>query len=146
MLLVKNPQFLSNQADILPKLPIHELVILTKWRNDRVKIVDFFQRDSFWAIPIFCYPYFIYKNCSLYLMNFNPTLLFRNTCLEENVHLTCWFWTTRLHIRATRPHIHFDNIHKLRKKNTLCQKWLVRVWNTATPFTRRSVILKGLIY
>ena len=58
MLFVKDLQFLSNQADILSKLPIHELVILTKYHNDRVKIVDFFQRDSFWASPIFYYPYF----------------------------------------------------------------------------------------
>ena len=60
MLLVKNPQFLSNQADILPKLPIHELVILTKWHNDRGEIVDLFQRDDLLASPIFYYPYFMY--------------------------------------------------------------------------------------
>ena len=53
MLFVKNSQFLSNQADILPKLPIHELVILTKWHNDRVKIVDFFKETIFWPVLFF---------------------------------------------------------------------------------------------
>ena len=32
-LLVKNPQFLSNQANILAISPTHELVILTKFHN-----------------------------------------------------------------------------------------------------------------
>ena len=56
MLLVKNSQFLSDQANILPKLPIHELVILTKWHKARLQIVDFFQRDIFLASPIVYYP------------------------------------------------------------------------------------------
>ena len=47
-----------DHADFLPKQPIHKLVILTKYHNDRVKIGDLFQRDSFWASPIFYYPYF----------------------------------------------------------------------------------------
>ena len=53
LLLVKNPQFLSNQADILPKSPIHEPVILTKWHNDWVKIVDFFKETIFWSVLFF---------------------------------------------------------------------------------------------
>ena len=57
MQLVKSPQVLLTQADILPKLPIQELVILTKWHNDRVKIEDFSIRQ-FLASPIFHYPYF----------------------------------------------------------------------------------------
>ena len=40
-LLVKNSQFLSNQADIQATLPTHELIILTKFHNDWQEIVDF---------------------------------------------------------------------------------------------------------
>ena len=40
-LLVKNQQFLSNQADILAISPTHELIILTKYQNDWQEIVDF---------------------------------------------------------------------------------------------------------
>ena len=56
MLSVNNPQLLTNQADIVPKLPIHELVILTKWHNDRMKIEDFFEQTivgkSYCLLPI----------------------------------------------------------------------------------------------
>ena len=41
MLLMKNPQFLSNQADILPSEFIHWTDILTKFHNNWTKIVDF---------------------------------------------------------------------------------------------------------
>ena len=37
MLIVKNPQFYSNQANIQALLPTHELVILTKLHDDRAK-------------------------------------------------------------------------------------------------------------
>ena len=40
--LVRNPQFLSNQADILAIIPTHELVILTNFHKDWQKFVDFF--------------------------------------------------------------------------------------------------------
>ena len=36
--LVKNPQFLSNQADIQAIVPTHGLVILTKFHKDWQKI------------------------------------------------------------------------------------------------------------
>ena len=39
--MVKNPQFLSNQADIQGLSPNHELIILTKFCKDWVKFVDF---------------------------------------------------------------------------------------------------------
>ena len=38
---MKDLQFSSNQADIQPKLLIHELVILVKYQIDWKKIVDF---------------------------------------------------------------------------------------------------------
>ena len=39
--LVKNPQFLSNQADIQATVSTHELIILTKFHNYWQDIVDF---------------------------------------------------------------------------------------------------------
>ena len=38
MLLVKNPQFQTNQADILEKLHSYELIILTNFHNDSEKL------------------------------------------------------------------------------------------------------------
>ena len=52
MLLLKNPQFQSNQADIQAKLPT-EAVILTKFHNDRAKIVDVLVIVHFCASLIF---------------------------------------------------------------------------------------------
>ena len=42
----KNPQFLSNPANILAIFPIHELIIFTQFHNDWMKIVDFY----YWLI------------------------------------------------------------------------------------------------
>ena len=41
MLLLQNPQFLPNPYESLSKLGTDEYLILTKIRNDLVKIVDF---------------------------------------------------------------------------------------------------------
>ena len=41
MLLLKNPQFLPNHYEFLSKCGTNEYFILTKIRNDWVKIVDF---------------------------------------------------------------------------------------------------------
>ena len=49
--LIKDPQFSSNLADIQAKLPIHEVVILTKFHKDCKKIVDFFLNRNFWFVP-----------------------------------------------------------------------------------------------
>ena len=46
-LLVKNPQFLSNQADVQVTLPTHELIILTNFHKDWQKFVDFFLAAKF---------------------------------------------------------------------------------------------------
>ena len=46
-LLVKNPQLLSNQADISATSPTHELIILTKFHNDWQEIVDFLVTAKF---------------------------------------------------------------------------------------------------
>ena len=47
MLLLKNPQFLSDHYEILTKEGTHEDLILTKFRNDPVKIVDFLVKAYF---------------------------------------------------------------------------------------------------
>ena len=46
--LVKNPQFLSNQADIQVTLPTHELINLTKFHKDWQKIVNVLGIAKFW--------------------------------------------------------------------------------------------------
>ena len=53
MLLIKYPQFLSNQADIQAILPNHDLVIFTKFRNDWIEIMDFLLIVKFLANPLF---------------------------------------------------------------------------------------------
>ena len=49
----KNPQFLSNQADIQGTLPSHELIILSKFHNDWQEIVDFLATVKFRASIFF---------------------------------------------------------------------------------------------
>ena len=46
-LLVKNPQFFSNQADIQATYPTNELVILTKFHKDWQEIMDFLEIAKF---------------------------------------------------------------------------------------------------
>ena len=53
ILLIKNPQFCSDLAEILAILPTHELIILTKFDGDWTKIVDFLLVVYFWASIIF---------------------------------------------------------------------------------------------
>ena len=47
MLLSKNPQFLPYHYEILIKEGTHEDLILTKFRNNRIKIVDFLIKAYF---------------------------------------------------------------------------------------------------
>ena len=47
--LIKNAQFLLNQADIKAILPTHGLVIFTKFHNYSVKIMDFSLMAYFWV-------------------------------------------------------------------------------------------------
>ena len=43
MLLEKNLHFSSNQADILPQLPTHELVILVEYQLNWMNMVNYLQ-------------------------------------------------------------------------------------------------------
>ena len=63
----KHPQFLSNQADILPIFHTHELVILTKFGNDHTKIMDFSLLAYFSGSSIFPH----------------------NACIDE-IHILVW--------------------------------------------------------
>ena len=47
MLLLKNPQFLYDHYEILTKEGTHEGHILTKFRNDQIKILDFLIKAYF---------------------------------------------------------------------------------------------------
>ena len=49
MLLLKNPQFLSNHYKILPKKGTYEYLILTKFRND----CGFFNKSIFFHVYFF---------------------------------------------------------------------------------------------
>ena len=51
MLLLKNLQFLPDHYETLTKEGTHEYLILTKFRNDPVKIVYFLVKAYFWQSP-----------------------------------------------------------------------------------------------
>ena len=51
MLLLKNLQFLPNHNETLSKWDTHEYLIFTKFRNNWVKIVDFWIKAHFWSSP-----------------------------------------------------------------------------------------------
>ena len=53
MLLIEILLFSSNQADILPKVPIFELVILVEYQLDWMKIAEFLSIAYLLASPIF---------------------------------------------------------------------------------------------
>ena len=46
---LENPQFLRNHYETWSKCGTHELLILTKFRNDFIKIVDFLIKAYFWV-------------------------------------------------------------------------------------------------
>ena len=51
MLLLKNLQFWPDHYEILSKWGPHEYLLLSKFRNDRAKIVDFLIIAYFWPSP-----------------------------------------------------------------------------------------------
>ena len=53
MVLLKNPQFLPNYYETWSKCPTIELVILTKFDNNWVKIVDFYYDLISGSVPFF---------------------------------------------------------------------------------------------
>ena len=53
IVLIKNPQFYSDLAEILAILPTHELIALTKFDENRTKIVDFLSLVHVWFSAIF---------------------------------------------------------------------------------------------
>ena len=52
MLLLKNLQFLLNHYETLSKYGTHEYLILTKFRNDWVRIVDFLIKAYFCLVSL----------------------------------------------------------------------------------------------
>ena len=52
-LLVNNPQFQSDQADILATKPTNEITIFAKFHKDWREIVDFLLIANFWAGELF---------------------------------------------------------------------------------------------
>ena len=78
-LLVKNPQFLSNQADIQATSPTHELATLTKFHKDWQEIVDFLVIAKSLARSI----YFFFASVST-----TSTTTTTNTCTCDTTQLT----------------------------------------------------------
>ena len=64
MLLMKNSQFLAYHAQTLAILPIHEIVILTKFHDNWTKIVDFSLIAYFRAGLVFYASVFMYESIS----------------------------------------------------------------------------------
>ena len=64
LLLIKDPQFWSDWADIQAALPIHGLVILTKFHDSRAKIADLLLIVSLWTSAIFYYSVSIKNQCN----------------------------------------------------------------------------------
>ena len=59
--LIKNLQFLSNPHETWWKLSSHEVIIFTKFHEDRTKIVDFLLMANFWKCPVFFAPDFTWS-------------------------------------------------------------------------------------
>ena len=51
--LIENPQDLSNPHETLSKCLLHEVIIFTKFHEDRRKIVDFFTDGQFLCLETF---------------------------------------------------------------------------------------------
>merc|ERR1712020_299721 len=63
--LVKNPQFLSYPHETWSKLLPHEVIILTKFHEDRTKIVDFLLMSNFGTCLVFFSPDFMVTSRSI---------------------------------------------------------------------------------
>ena len=61
---MKNLQFLTNQAQTLAILPIHEIVIFTKFQVNWAKIVDFSLIAYFRTSAIFYDSVSIFQKCT----------------------------------------------------------------------------------
>ena len=110
MLLMKNPQFLPNQADILPSEFIHWTEILTKFHKNRTKIVDFlviafdFPVWTFfwiWSECVFVERYTV--TCSHYLL-----LIQRLTKIMESISMSVKYWIL---VNGTLLKIAIRNLH-----------------------------------
>ena len=77
-LLIKNPQFCSNQANILATNSAHEMIILTKFHKDRTKIVDFLLIAKFWACLLFLLTLYYDALCSYVQTFFLYQVIFAN--------------------------------------------------------------------
>ena len=88
----KNLHFLSHHADILPKLPTHELIILVE---------NFLLIACFWFSPIFHYSYLSWCNynvhtCVIWVVIAVPTIILAKSSIIDKV--TDWisfqYWHT----------------------------------------------------
>ena len=81
MPLIRNLHFCSDQVDIKPKSPKHELIILTKFHEIRVKTADFLVIAKFWLSSKFSaytpllWSYTIWKNLLISEFLYNSNIL-----------------------------------------------------------------------
>ena len=85
-ILVKDPQFLSNQADIQEILPTHGLVILTKFHKDLQKIKIFLAIAKFWASLLFLHQSLNPRTflCNPFKKHIQNVIFTKNTSIGEN--------------------------------------------------------------
>ena len=58
---IKNPQFLSYPHETWQKYSPHEVIIFTKFHEDRTKIVDFLSMANFWKCPVLFLQTLLYR-------------------------------------------------------------------------------------
>ena len=95
MILLKNLQFSPDYYETLTKEGTHEDLILTKFRNDRVKIVDLLVKAYFWPSPettatqciIFVSFTAVAKENNLYRLKCKKCNKLFSTSIEFNEHV-----------------------------------------------------------
>ena len=88
MVLMKNPQFLPNQAQTLAILHNHEMVILTKFHINWMKIVDFSLIPYFRTSPIFYFSPSTYTLLYYLVVHFIYWDLY--LCSKVEKYFLCW--------------------------------------------------------
>ena len=134
MLLLKNPQFLPNHNETLPQKSTHEYLILPKFHNDWVKIVDFSIKAYFWSSLYSPLPV-----CIKIFWNSGKRLQIVIVCKQSNLFVIfLWklyskhFWKQFLCMNM------FFEVWQLYIKMKYCTDWKP-LWWTSAPFSCHCV-------
>ena len=86
--IIKNPQFLSYPHEIWWKWLPHEVIIFTKFHEDRTKIVDFLLMANFWKCPFFASDFKKFFSAKCRLCNFYSFWLQKvEVCIKKSLHM-----------------------------------------------------------